>query len=92
MAKKITRTFTTYRATALKVAKVNGTYKVEEIGSVEYTGMATTPTEARKALAAAGFNVPRGTEVDIAEVKTTLYEWDLDDIMPFAHVVEDATE
>lgn len=88
MAKKMTRTFTDYKATVLKIAKVNGVYTVEEIGSVVYTDTATTPTEARKALTEKGYKVPRGTEVEIVEIGKHTYEWNLDDIMQFAHEVE----
>lgn len=74
MANMITRTVTTYKATAYKIAWDNGKPTAAEIGSVEYIGGGSeSKTEARSAFKAAGIAVPRGTEIVIEVVGETLY-------------------
>lgn len=74
MAQMITRTVTNYKASAYKVAWVEGKPVASLLGEVEYIGGGSeSKTEARKAFKAAGIGIPRGTEIVIENCGETLY-------------------
>lgn len=84
----ITRTIETYEATAVKLSFKDGQPHAEVLGTAQFTGTHATKADARKALKAAGVDVPRGTEVSIETVKSEVYGCDLDEFMKIAQPVE----
>lgn len=88
MAKMFTRTITTYRATAAKTVLKDGKFVAEVIGSVEYVAASTGATEARSALKAAGYAVPRGTEVLIEKVSEETYGMPVETFMMYAQRID----
>ena len=86
MAKMFTRTVTTWKATAYSIDEE--TLKVKAIGAVEYQAASTGKTEARAALIAAGYDVPRGTTVKIEKVSEETYGMSVDEFMLHAHRIE----
>lgn len=85
---KITRTLTTFKAVAYKLALVNGQAVSETLGEVEFTGTRATKTDARKAFADAGMPLPKGVEINVTPVRETLYAMGLDKFVELAHPVE----
>lgn len=86
----ITRTITTYKVAAYKVAWKNGKPVVELVGETTYAATATTKTEARKALADAGFKTARGMEIVIEEIAKQVYAMPVEQFMELAKPVEAA--
>lgn len=80
----ITRTIETYKATAVKLSFQDGQPHADVLGSAEFTGTHATKGDARKALKAAGVDVPRGTEVTIETVKSEVYGVDMEEFMKIA--------
>lgn len=85
---KITRTLTTFKAVAYKLALVDGQAVAETLGEVEFSGTRATKTDARKAFADAGKPLPKGVEINIAPVREVLYAMDLDKFIANAQPVE----
>lgn len=92
MAKQITRTVSIYKVSAAKEVWNKGVGRREEFASVEIEGTSLTRTEARAALIAAGYKVPRGTHIEIEEVAHALYTMPLDFFIANAVKVEDTQE
>lgn len=88
MAKMFTRTVTTWKASAYKVAWIDGKPEIELVGEVEYNSASTSKTEARAALVAAGYTVPRGTEIQVAKVAEETYGMDIDTFMLYAKRID----
>lgn len=89
MANMITRTVTTWKASAFKIAWKKGQPIAELIGEVEYIGGGSeSKTDARAALKAAGVNTPRGTEIVIEKVAETLYGMEMAAFMAAATPIE----
>lgn len=89
MTTMFTRTITTYKATAYGIGKdENGKRAIVELGHVEYVGASTSQTDARKALKAAGINVPRGTDVEIEKLEEVTYGMTVEEFMSLAHPIE----
>lgn len=84
----ITRTIETYKATAVKLSFQDGQPHADVLGNVEFTGTHASKADARKALKAAGVDVPRGTEVTIETVKSEVYGVDMEEFMKIAVPVE----
>lgn len=84
----ITRTITTYKATAVKLFLENGQPKSDVIGEATFVGTSPSKADARKALAAAGFDVPRGTDVTIEEVSSNTYACSIEQFISVAHLIE----
>lgn len=85
---KITRTLTTFKAVAYKLALVDGQAVTETLGEVEFSGTRATKTDARKAFADAGKPLPKGVEINIVPVREVLYAMDLDKFIENAQPVE----
>lgn len=85
---KITRTLTTFKATAYKLSLIDGQAKAEIIGEVEFGGTRATKTDARKAFADAGTPLPKGVEINIVPVRENLYAMDLEKFIEMAVPVE----
>lgn len=92
MAKQITRTVTIYKVSASKEVWSKGVGRLEEFASVEIEGTSLTRTEARAALIAAGYKVPRGTHIEIEEISNALYTMPLDFFMANAVKVDETQE
>lgn len=84
----ITRTIESYKATAVKLSFLDGQPHADVLGTAEFTGTHATKADARKALKAAGVDVPRGTEITIETVKSEVYGVNMDDFMQIAVPVE----
>lgn len=80
----ITRTIETYQATAVKLSFKDGQPCADVLGTAQFTGTHATKADARKALKAAGIDVPRGTEISIEVVGSEVYGCDLDEFMQVA--------
>lgn len=85
---KITRTLTTFKATAYKLTIEDGQAKAEVLGEVEFGGTRATKTDARKAFADSGNPLPKGVEITIVPVREVLYAMDLDKFIEMAQPVE----
>ena len=92
MAKQVTRTVTTWNATAYKVELHDGNPTIKTIGAVTYDSQSTTQTEARAALKAAGYEVPRGVTVDVQKVCERKFALEMETFMRYAHEVTDDEE
>lgn len=86
----LTRTITTFNATASRIYKEDGVLKEEIFGSATFEGTNATNTQARKALSAAGVPCPRGCNIEIEEVERVTYACTLEDFMSVAHPVAKA--
>lgn len=84
----ITRTITTYKATAVKLYLENGQPKADVIGEATFVGTSPSKADARKALDAAGFDVPRGTKVTIEVVSSNTYACSVEQFISVAHLIE----
>lgn len=85
----ITRTLTTYKATAYDLEFVNGKPEIHEIGCAEFSGTRPDKTAARKAISdAIGRTLPKGVEVNIVAVREVLYGMDLDKFTSMAQVIK----
>ena len=84
----LTRTITTYKAMAVKLSFENGEPKADVIGEATFVGTNPAKADARKALAAAGYDVPRGTEVTIEEVSSNTYACSIEQFISVAHLIE----
>lgn len=83
----ITRTLTTFEATAYAIIDEGEAPTLEVIGKAQFTATKPNKADARKALIAAGVEVVRGTTINIKEVSTATYGCDLDDFMAIAKPV-----
>lgn len=90
----ITRTLTTYEATAIKLEYKHGQSVASEIGRCEYEGNSASKAAARKAFAARGEKLPRGCEFNIVEKQKKTYGLDVAKFMEFAELlnVQDCAE
>lgn len=85
----ITRTLTTFKATAYALKFVDGKPAADELGSAEFTATRADKTMARKAIAdATGKALPKGVEVNIEEVESVTYGMDLDKFVEMAQPIE----
>lgn len=85
----ITRTLTTYKATAYAIQFVIGEPGVREIGSAEFSGTRPDKTAARKAISdAIGQTLPKGVDINIVPVKEVLYGMDLGKFTSMAQVIK----
>lgn len=75
MANNVTRTITTFEATAFKMEldKQTMTAKVIELGKVQFVATNATKNLARAAFKANGIDVPRGSEITWQAIESTLY-------------------
>ena len=87
MSAQITRTITTWNASAYRIAWVDGQPTADLIGQVDYMG-SDSKTEARAALKEAGYDCPRGTEVVITKVSEQLYAMPVETFLKHARKVE----
>lgn len=85
---KITRTMTTFRATAYKLFIKDGAPALDNLGSVEFTATRADKTMARKAFAEVGNPLPKGVEVEIVPVEEIVYGMDLEKFIEMAQVIE----
>ena len=92
MAKMVTRTITTYRATAAKTVLENGKFVTKVLGSAEYVSASTSKTEARAALKNAGVEVRRGCEVLIEKVAEETFGMPVETFMMYATRIEKGAE
>lgn len=83
-----TRTITTFEVTAVKLSFVGGEAKADVIGRTTYFGTAASKNEARKALKAAGYDIPRGTEINIEKLEEVTYGCTIDKFMEVAQPIE----
>lgn len=84
----ITRTLTTFKATAYALKFVDGKPAAEELGSAEFTATRADKTTARKAIAdAMGKTLPKGVEVIIEEVESVTYGMDLEQFVAMAQTI-----
>ena len=83
-----TRTITTFEAKAYRLFLEDGTPKVEELGKAVFMGTAANRTDARKALADAGYAIPKGATIEITPVEEVVYGCTIEDFMSVAHPVE----
>ena len=88
MAQYITRTVNEYEAKAI-VADMK-TMQFVEVGPATYTDTAANATHARAALKEAGFDVPRGSQVESELKGSVLYRMTIDDFMAQAERVEES--
>lgn len=83
------RVVTTYKTVAYNVDPITTPPTFKPYASVEYPAASASETLARKALREAGYDVPKGTYITVAEMETHTYECSLADFLSVAHVVED---
>lgn len=84
----ITRTLTTFKASAYELAFDNGSPSVREIGSATFSGTRADKTTARKAIGdALGRPLPKGVDINIEPVEEVLYGMDLDKFVELAQVI-----
>lgn len=88
----ITRTLTTFEATAYTIVDDGETPTLEVMGKAQFVATKPNKADARKALIAAGIDVPRGTTINIKEVDTITYGCELDEFLKIAHPVVKADE
>ena len=72
----ISRTFTTYKATAKNVEWKDGKPIAHEIGSCIFEGTSPTKTEVRKAMRAQGIEVKRGTQIFVEKISERILGMD----------------
>lgn len=72
----ITRTFTTYKATAKNVEWKDGKPVAKEIGSCIIEGTTPTKTEVRKIMRENGIEVRRGTNISIEKISERILGMD----------------
>ena len=89
MAQIITRTITTYKATAYALAFVDGQATSRLLGSAEYVAGHESDTDARKALKAAGVPWKRGAHIEHEVVKEVKYGMPFEKFMEVADIIED---
>ena len=90
MANVITRTVTTYKATAYELTMVDGIAKATELGSVEYIATKPDVTAARKAFKANGIKLKRGCSIKSEVVSTMTYGMSIDQFMAYAKPIATA--
>lgn len=83
-----TRTLTTYEANAFTIDVENGEAVTKSLGHCSYIGTHASQAEARKALKAAGVEVPRGAKVIVKELESATYGCTVEDFMSVAKVIE----
>lgn len=90
----ITRTLTTYEATAVKLEYKHGQAVATEVGRCEYEGNSASKAAARKAFAVRGEKLPRGCEFNIEEKQKKTYGLDVAKFMELADLinVQDCSE
>lgn len=84
----ITRTLTTFEATAVKLEYKHGQAVVTEVGRCEYEGNSASKAAARKAFAARGEKLPRGCEFNIVEKQKKTYGLDVSKFMELAELIK----
>ena len=88
MAAMFTRTVKLNRATALKLAMEEGKPVAQVIAECEYNAATDSENEARKALKANGFKVPRGCLVNVETIREDVYACTVEEFMAIAHIIE----
>lgn len=83
----ITRTLTTFEATAVKLEYKHGQAVATEVGCCEYEGNSASKAAARKAFAARGEKLPRGCEFNIVEKQKKTYGLDVSKFMELAELI-----
>lgn len=83
----ITRTLTTFEATAVKLEYKHGQAVATEVGRCEYEGNSASKAAARKAFAARGEKLPRGCEFNIVEKQKKTYGLDVAKFMELAELI-----
>lgn len=83
----ITRTLTTYEATAVKLEYKHGQAVATEVGRCEYEGNSASKAAARKAFAARGEKLPRGCEFNIVEKQKKTYGLEVSKFMELAELI-----
>lgn len=84
----ITRTINTYKATAIELKFVSGKAVSNIIGEIQFVGTTPTKADIRKAFAAKGIKVPRGTEIQLEELSTQVYACTLEQFMSVAKPID----
>ena len=82
----ITRTITTYKATAYDV-KVDDDFNadVQQVGVVEFTGTSASAAQARKVFKEHGIKLPKGScKIKVEEVESKTYGCTLEKFMEVA--------
>lgn len=84
-----TRTLTTYKATAYKTVTdlATKTATVQEIGEVQFVGTTPTKTDARRAFQEEGIALPKGTEIEIVELKKELWGCTIEEFLEVATLI-----
>lgn len=88
MATMFTRTVKLNRATALKLAMEKGQPVAQVIAECEYNAATDGEGEARKALKAHGFKIPRGCLVNVETIREDVYACTVEEFMQIAHIIE----
>ena len=88
MATMFTRTVKTNKATALKLAMQDGQPVAQVIAETRYSAATDSEAEARKALKAAGFKIPRGCLVNVETIREDVYACTVEEFMAIAHIIE----
>lgn len=80
----ITRTVKRFAAKAYEIAEVEGVPELREIARVEYVAATDSKTAARKAFAAQGVELPKGTTIYVTEIESILYGCELEAFLEIA--------
>ena len=83
----ITRTFTTYKATAKNVEWKDGKPVAKEIGSCIIEGTTPTKTEIRKMMRNKGIEIKRGTNISIEKISERILGMDEETFVKYAEEI-----
>lgn len=83
-----TRTLTTYEANAFTIDVQDGEAITKSLGHCSYIGTHASIAEARKALKAAGIEIPRGAKIIVKELESATYGCSVEEFMTVAKVIE----
>ena len=87
MAQMITRTISTNHVTAYQLEIFEGAPHVYKIAEADVQGTKLNETQARAALRAKGFSVPRNCTIQIEETAGKVYGMSVEDFMKYAHEI-----
>lgn len=84
----IKRTLTTYKVKAIQLDYKDGQAVADVIGEIEMVGNSISATEARKAFATNGIDVPRGCKIEFTELESILYGCTTEQFLSVAKPIE----
>lgn len=87
--KMFTRSISVFSIKAYRVGWENGKPVAEKTGEIQAEATYMNNTVARKLLKEAGFDCPRGTQIQFDEIDKKQYGMTVEEFMQYAHVIEE---